>query len=255
MSEIGKILKEAREQKNITLEEVEKSTKIRQYYIKSLEEDKFENLPGKVYATGFLKTYANYLNIPTEKLVKELKEKFKSSDTNIDELKLSEVKEKNLNKNPISLNIRKLIFTIFIIGLFVFVYMIYNNIDFNKSNISNNKNSEELIYNDQIQENNENQLEVNENKGNDIQNIDKIEGVNLELSALKNDKCWIRVIIDGEFTYEGTLSNGMVKKFKGEKEIRVKFGNPAGLKIVFNGKKFEELKNLINPKTQFFTVE
>jgi cytoskeletal protein RodZ len=253
LAEIGEILKQAREEKNISLVEIEKKTKIRRFYIKSMEENNFDNIPGKVYAIGFLRTYADYLDLSTDELVEELKEKLKSSDTSIEDLKLSELEEKKINKK-FNLNIKKIIISMLIIFLFVYVFIVVNNLNTNNLDISNNENNTSMETGS-IEKQNETNNDIYINEDN-IQNNaeDKIEGVNLEISALKNDKCWISVNVDGKFVYEGTISGNVLKKFSGEKEIKVRFGNPSGIKIIFNGEPYEKLKDLQNPKTELFVV-
>lgn len=72
--EIGSILRHRRQELNLTLEEVAEQTKIRKSYILALEEENFEELPGKVYIVGFLKNYARVLGLAVEPLLETLHE-------------------------------------------------------------------------------------------------------------------------------------------------------------------------------------
>ncbi len=63
MGTIGNILREARESLGITLEEVERATRIRAVRLEALEKDDFESLPSKVQVRGFLRNYAEYLGL------------------------------------------------------------------------------------------------------------------------------------------------------------------------------------------------
>ncbi len=69
MTTIGEILRSAREKKKLTIEAVEKATKIRAKFIDSLEANKFDNLPGPTYARGFVKNYAAFLNLPVDEML------------------------------------------------------------------------------------------------------------------------------------------------------------------------------------------
>lgn len=60
---IGDILKRARDRKKLTLENVTKAIKIHQNYIKALEADDYSVFSGKVHSKGFLKIYAEYLEL------------------------------------------------------------------------------------------------------------------------------------------------------------------------------------------------
>jgi cytoskeleton protein RodZ len=69
--EVGQTLREARTARGIELEEVERITKIRVRYLRAMEEDRWELLPGAAYARGFLATYARYLELDDRALVAE----------------------------------------------------------------------------------------------------------------------------------------------------------------------------------------
>ena len=60
MFEIGNSLREARLRQGLDLPQVEADTKIRAKYLRALEEERFELLPGETYVKGFLRTYAEY---------------------------------------------------------------------------------------------------------------------------------------------------------------------------------------------------
>ncbi|HKL27410.1 MAG TPA: helix-turn-helix domain-containing protein, partial [Desulfuromonadales bacterium] len=51
---IGNKLRHRRQELNLSLDEVARQTKIRKTYILAIEEERFEELPGKVYIVGFL---------------------------------------------------------------------------------------------------------------------------------------------------------------------------------------------------------
>ena len=61
--EIGSVLKAAREASGASLDDVSALLKIRSVHLQALEEDDFDNLPGSVYAIGFIRTYANHLGL------------------------------------------------------------------------------------------------------------------------------------------------------------------------------------------------
>ncbi len=63
MSELGRLLSEARAAKDLSLADVEKSTRIRQKYLDALEIGDFAKLPKGATARGFLRTYARFLGL------------------------------------------------------------------------------------------------------------------------------------------------------------------------------------------------
>jgi cytoskeleton protein RodZ len=68
---IGESLRDARARRGIELSDVERATKIRIKYLRAMEEERWELLPGAAYARGFLRTYGNSLGLDGEALVEE----------------------------------------------------------------------------------------------------------------------------------------------------------------------------------------
>jgi len=63
MFEIGSSLREARERRGLSYADVESGTKVRSRYIKALEDERFDILPGPTYTKGFLRAYADFLGL------------------------------------------------------------------------------------------------------------------------------------------------------------------------------------------------
>jgi cytoskeletal protein RodZ len=67
---VGQILKEAREIKEVSLQDAARATHIRLHYLQELENDRPELLPSKAQARGFLRLYAAFLGLhPAELLM------------------------------------------------------------------------------------------------------------------------------------------------------------------------------------------
>lgn len=69
MKTVGKILKKTRQERRITLSEVEKVTKIRLRYLQALENDKYDKLPSATSTRGFIKNYAEFLGLESAPLL------------------------------------------------------------------------------------------------------------------------------------------------------------------------------------------
>lgn len=59
----GELLRRAREQKNLSLDDIAKKTRIPLRHLESLESGDFEALPGRTYAIGFAKSYARTVGL------------------------------------------------------------------------------------------------------------------------------------------------------------------------------------------------
>jgi cytoskeleton protein RodZ len=76
MPEIGETLREARMRRRIDMSEVESATKIRAKYLRALESEEWELLPGPTFVKTFLRTYADYLGLDSRLIVEEYKQRF-----------------------------------------------------------------------------------------------------------------------------------------------------------------------------------
>jgi hypothetical protein len=68
---IGEVLKRTRTRRKIDIRTVEQRTKIRIKYLRALENEEWDVLPGPAYAKGFLRTYAQFLGLDGDALVDE----------------------------------------------------------------------------------------------------------------------------------------------------------------------------------------
>ena len=81
MPEIGETLREARMRRRIDMTEVESATKIRGKYLRALENEEWELLPGPTFVKTFLRTYAEYLGLDARLLVEEYRQRFERPST------------------------------------------------------------------------------------------------------------------------------------------------------------------------------
>ena len=71
---VGEILKRTREHYRQSVFDVEKNIRIREYLITAIEENDIEQLPARVYTIGFVRSYAEYLGLDSDKIVAKFKE-------------------------------------------------------------------------------------------------------------------------------------------------------------------------------------
>ncbi len=70
---VGQDLRAARLRRGDDLASVSRALKIRKDHLEALEEDRFEHLPGRAYAIGFVRSYADYLGIDPVQSVERFK--------------------------------------------------------------------------------------------------------------------------------------------------------------------------------------
>jgi len=248
VGEIGKRLREARESKGLSLRDVEEATKIRQKYLKALENEKFEEIPGKTYAKGFFKNYCNYLNLDTKELIAEfellLYNSFKEKDKDYTPARTTSGAKKSKDRE--SKLFKYGLVVIALLLLFIAGSLFNNDVPDpnlpqpnNSANAGNQSPQSENPVNEP-EENKETQ-EPDENKEPEVTPPEKeITGVNLAIEIIK-DQCWISVISDGNKVFSGTLSQGDKRVFEGNSEIVITLGNAGAAKVTYNGEELAPL--------------
>lgn len=81
MQTVGQLLKKTREEKLLTLDEVEKKTKIRMRYLVALEADDYRVLPSAIVAKGFIKNYGKLLDLSVVTLLALFRRDFLETET------------------------------------------------------------------------------------------------------------------------------------------------------------------------------
>ncbi|HEX4465058.1 MAG TPA: helix-turn-helix domain-containing protein [Solirubrobacterales bacterium] len=73
-SGVGTVLREARNRRKFELSEIEAATRIRLRYLRAIEHEEWDVLPGGVYTRGFIRTYASFLGLDGDRLVSDYRE-------------------------------------------------------------------------------------------------------------------------------------------------------------------------------------
>lgn len=76
----GAVIQRAREHYGLTLDDVEKHLHIRKSYLEAIELNKPDVLPGRVYAIGFIRTYAEFLGLDGGKIIEIYKRHLHEKD-------------------------------------------------------------------------------------------------------------------------------------------------------------------------------
>src|SRR3954469_1551440 len=71
---VGQDLRAARLRRGDEIAQVSRALKIRKDHLEALEEDRLEDLPGKTYAIGFVRSYARHLGMDSAVYVERFKQ-------------------------------------------------------------------------------------------------------------------------------------------------------------------------------------
>ena len=123
MLSVGTILKKEREKKGLLLIDIEKQIKVREKYLKAIEEEDWNFFSSRIYIIGILKNYSRVLSLDEKKILAffrrdyEKKEEVKFKRKVISAYLTSETKK--------FLKLGLIILSVFFIGYFVYQLKIY----------------------------------------------------------------------------------------------------------------------------------
>lgn len=130
MKKVSELLYEERIRKNVSLDDVEATTKIKKQFLEAIESGQLRTLPSKTYALGFVKVYAQYLGLPLSRVTALFKREYEDDEYHV----VPEFRKKQhaFNKKKIFSPRGILIIAVGII-LFAYLFFQYNSLFFNPS--------------------------------------------------------------------------------------------------------------------------
>lgn len=252
---LGDLLRETREQKNLSLDDVEKGTNIRKLYIKSIEEGNYEKLPGEVFLKGFIKTYGKFLGLDSQKLIEQYKQE-KNTPNPAEEINIEtkkeevapspteENKQQEKNSSTKTVNIqtkkeknipkidsfsanqeylqshknnskRNILLVVAILIVIIGAVVVF--ISSQGSSDTKTTTTTETVT-------------VTENQAKEPEPI--VSGA--EVKAVFNEDCWTEVKVDGKVVLSETVKKGNTLTWKGDKQVDVTVGNAGAVDVTFN---------------------
>ncbi|MDR2400519.1 MAG: DUF4115 domain-containing protein [Deferribacteraceae bacterium] len=125
MGKLGNYLKEVRESRKLTIQDVSKATAVRQHFLELLEQGRYEELPSYVHVHGFLSQYSKFLGLDFQNAIKPLLDEEcpkESYGKTIEELE----QENEVKKNSSSFSAAQIISSVMVLLIIVLVgYVIY----------------------------------------------------------------------------------------------------------------------------------
>jgi cytoskeletal protein RodZ len=289
LTELGKRLKEAREAKNISLDELQDMTKIQKRYLIGIEEGNYAIMPGNFYVRAFIKQYAEAVGLDPEQIFEEYKQDIPQSYQDELPQPLSRVKTRQ-QLSPESTKwldlLPKLLIAAVGVGIAVIIWLLLQHNTASKpegqvkkettTEVESSKNSplekaekKETAEKAKKQEGKNKQqkaekgteeqepssskatLTVAETRG----NTSTIELANTDqfvIELTSKGRSWVEVYnAKGHSFFKGNLTNGQTQSFdlSAETEVFVKIGRTLDVDVKVNGQPFTYP---IDPKDEVF---
>ena len=234
--QFGQVFKDKRESLGLTLEHIEEDTKIRKLYLDAIEKERFNLLPPRVYATGFVRKYARYLHLDEAEMVNMFVEMAYGHEEAAVAAPPQPKRRRPDFQQYQALNWRNVV----VAGAFLLAALWVGNMVVGA--ISNH--SPNVVQKDPAQQQNPPAAQPNgANNKTDTNNKDN--AINPALSATVRvsalSDCWVKAIVDGQTVFSSTLTAGQEKVFEGREAVLLTVGNAGGIEVYYNGEKIGPL--------------
>ncbi|MFH1905041.1 MAG: RodZ domain-containing protein [bacterium] len=252
MESIGKVLKKARLEKKLRLQDVYTQIKISPAYLRALENDTADSLPSPEYARIFLRGYTSFLGLDTEKLLTQYDQYSKPSQNYREKSP-----DRKTQKKLLFLSVAGLILVLFIAIIFT-IRPFVNTVD--RITLKETLNYPDIDIADSPLVTDDTNITIKERITNKkptsvntvisdekdifplknqsaLDKYVKSESELLELRFTAIDKTWVRILADGKKLFGGTLHKGDEKVWYAKEKFLFRIGNAGGVAIELNGKK------------------
>ena len=230
---LGKYLRREREIRKISLREVADHTRVREHFLRAIEEDQFQLLPSATYIKGFLSNYANYVGLDPNDVIQRYETFLKGESVRHTEV-LPEKKTLWKRKELLTIG------GVMIVGLIALSFFFYLSKPAVESISVKPKTEDPLVPPPSPQ------IAVTTSAAEE-------EPLSLQIKAV--EKTWVRIQVDSQPEMEVLFRPGEEISYQGIKQIVLLIGNAGGLDLVFNGRPLERFGKSGEVVTLNFTLQ
>lgn len=156
MSELGNELKQARVDKQISLEDLQRTTKIQKRYLVAIEEGRFDSLPGMFYARAFVKTYAEAVGLDSTELLETHKNELPKPSKSEENIPSRSERRKTVAEAPVKKSravpfIPIISIIVFVIVVLAAIFLIQSNLGSNNDPVETDNNPIDAEYGDPVE--------------------------------------------------------------------------------------------------------
>jgi cytoskeletal protein RodZ len=229
---IGKRLKETRQAKGLSIEDVHKKTRIHPKMLVSLEEGGPCQEIGAIYVKSFLKKYCEFLGINFEEIWQQYEPKINITKTT--SLEVSQKKEKSAfspqlpRLTGLGKYLKKIILIVISLAL---VWLVFGWLRRVIENFAHRGQQSALLS-----------KEKTAKKGAALEKPRTISGP-LKLTAKVKVNTWAKIKQDGKTVVSGVLKKGQTENWQAEEQFEIELGNFQGIELKLNGEVISDLKS------------
>lgn len=234
LDSVGARLKKIRLEKGLSLDDVNKKTKIQLKILKSIEEDNLINL-NPIYVKGFIKIYCRFLGADPRNFLPDLKETKNIVQTKVKEEKKSESLFKNVSTKLVNfrpyIKVKPLLI---IIGILIGIVLLFNltKAIFSKPRVNPPK--KKLAAQITPEKHIKKREIPKTDKAQSVTSVPAAASIRLGIRAREN--CYINLKADAKAVFQGVLKKGRFESWQAKDKFELSVGNAGVVDLEINGK-------------------
>lgn len=249
---IGKILKKIRLEKGLSLEEVQKKTKINLNILIAIEEENFINL-SPIYVKGFLKIYCNFLGINLQDYISSYKESQFSVKAPEAKDKPESFLETVSDKSNFLAADRKIgigiIIAFVVIFLSIGLFSLGDVILYRSRHSSPKKDNVVQAIPGKVAKKKTQVAQLQKSTPVKVKHKPQESGAvsqkhsvsEIRVGILARENCWVTLKADGRVIFHGVLRKGKSESWQAKEKIELSLGNAGAVELVVNGARISSL--------------
>jgi cytoskeletal protein RodZ len=283
---IGRTLEASRKERGLSLQDVEEATKIRTRYVEALENGDFDALPDRIYVQGFLKSYATFLGLDGEELVREFRGSATERPAHVPSASgeferpirhpgglSTPARRRATNATFITLSLA-VIFLIALVGVFYFVgreaQLTGDRVEPLPGDAAPATDGAPEEPGPALEPTEPTTSEATEPTTNETTDQDpgdasggstigssgEVEGDSIVATVSVSDtEVWISIRSDGELEFQGLVQPGFVQSFESQQSLVITSGNAGAVELEVNGQEYGALGEDGEITTRSFTLK
>lgn len=256
MADIGDKLRSARKAKGMSIEDVEKITKIQRRYLTAIENNDFDQLPGDFYVRAFIRQFADVVGLNGKELLADYKSEVPEAkpeeyvENSIDN-KSEKIKETtNSRKGMWRSYLPQIATVVGVVLVILVVYIVYTRFFTGTNQQSANQAENVTVSSSRIKSSKSKTSEVKiVSLGNNSYRVSGMKNDRtLTLGTTKNE-VWAQILVNGSSVWQGTLKASgkhSIQLPQNVNNVSVQMGNSVSTTLTLAGKKVNA-RNSTNP--------
>lgn len=259
MDHFGDYLRQAREARDIPIEQIAASTRISVRFLEALENEQFKVLPGGVFVISFVRQYARIVGLDEDEAVKRLEQvarpvesalgewdtkATKSDDTGA---KIAEMFTDFLRRHSMTLTGGLATVALLTSGFLFFqanegreAEVASQPAETQPQSPSRQSPSRQTASRSPLEEAWPVEVTAREEPASGQPGAPRASG-GIQLEVRLTDRAWVRVVADGERVLEDTLEAGFVQTIRANESVQLVVGNAGGVRVALNGETMQSV--------------